>query len=339
MSLTLNLFRRSSTNSRPSVSELVSQLDNVSITTTPDRSMTPRPSSSQTPLSSASRSNSIQQTLHSISEQPNNDQTSTVASEKQRVYRQRSDELVRKPRETAAEVSLSRKESMNSSSSSVGYDANFPPPPSSAYEEEQVQDDEEEEEVPDDIKITMQKIRHSSRDPTPPTRASPPPASTIPPSHQSPPPQQQPTQVSEPEIELIPEPATDKLPDAYFQPNFIADLRLNMRDDNPVSGSTVNHRYIKSRARNKKTDCETNHAVTARRDSHAKSEVHKIETDEKYFVTLNLTVVKKRPWLGAKLKNERDGCVGTITATTTVPSSSPPNIKLVHLVWLKLIKC
>jgi len=42
--------------------------------------------------------------------------------------------------------------------------------------------------------------------------------------------------MNEPEIELIPEPATDKLPDAYFQPNFIADLRLNMRDDNPSDG-------------------------------------------------------------------------------------------------------
>lgn len=200
--------------------------------------MTPRPSSSQTPLSSASRSNSIQQTLHSISEQPYNDQTTTtttVTGEKQRVYRQRSDELVRKPRETSVEVSLSRKESMNSSSSSVGYDANFPPPPSSAYEEEHVLDDEEEEEVPDDIKITMQKIRQSSRDPTPPKRASPPPQTTSSSRHTPPPNHHPPSQMNEPEIELIPEPATDKLPDAYFQPNFIADLRLNMRDDNPVS--------------------------------------------------------------------------------------------------------
>ena len=110
--------------------------------------------------------------------------------------------------------------------------------------------------------------------------------------------------MNEPEIELIPEPATDKLPDAYFQPNFIADLRLNMRDDNPVSAHCKP--YIRKVERERrKTGCETNRAVTARRDSHAKREVHKIETDEKYFVTLNLTVVKKRPWLGAMLKHER----------------------------------
>ena len=121
---------------------------------------------------------------------------------------------------------LSRKESMNSStSSSVGYDANFPPPPSSAYDEQLQRPsggvekrEETQEEVPDDIKITMQKIRHSSRDPL-----------------QSPPQSAAEPSKPEPEIELIPEPATDKLPDAYFQPNFIADLRLNMRDDTPVS--------------------------------------------------------------------------------------------------------
>ena len=196
-------------------------------TTTPsDRSVTPRPSSSSSALSSASRSNSIQQTLHSISEQPNND---NQPSEKR--YRQRSEELSRKQpvrldNDQSSMSNLSRKESMNSStSSSVGYDANFPPPPSSAYDEQLQRPgvgvekrEETQEEVPDDIKITMQKIRHSSRDPL----QSPPQSAAEPPK-------------PEPEIELIPEPATDKLPDAYFQPNFIADLRLNMRDDTPVS--------------------------------------------------------------------------------------------------------
>ena len=80
----------------------------------------------------------------------------------------------------------------------------------------------------------MQKIRHSSRDPT----QSPPQSAAEPPK-------------PEPEIELIPEPATDKLPDAYFQPNFIADLRLNMRDDTPVSLSILK--------------VDSNHAMTALR--------------------------------------------------------------------------
>lgn len=174
--------------------------------------MTPRPSQSVTPATprSVTSSNSIPKTLHSISETPTQTAQPTQVvrsdsnnSEKSRIYRQKSDELVRKPRDQPRETNLSRKESMNSSSSSVGFDANFPPPPSSAYEEQK-------EEVPEDIKITMQKIRHSSRDPAP----------------------------EEAEIELIPEPATEKLPDAYFQPNFIADLGLKMRDDTPVS--TVN---------------------------------------------------------------------------------------------------
>ena len=188
------------------MSELVSQLDNVSVSS-PDRSMTPRPSPSVTSStrSVVTSSNSITKTLHSISETPTPAQPTQVvrsdSNNSEKRYRQKSDELVRKPRDTHVTTSnLSRKESMNSSSSSVGFDANFPPPPSSAYEEQK-------EEVPEDIKITMQKIRHSSRDPAP----------------------------EEAEIELIPEPATEKLPDAYFQPNFIADLGLKMRDDTPVS--------------------------------------------------------------------------------------------------------
>ena len=108
----IGLFRKSSQSQRPSVSELVSQLDSVSIsspTPPPDRSVTPRPSST-TPLTA--RSNSIPKTLQSISEQPtvaaNVEISRTGSDRSQGSYRQRSDEVFRQ-RSRGSEGDLSRK--------------------------------------------------------------------------------------------------------------------------------------------------------------------------------------------------------------------------------------
>ena len=112
---------------------------------------------------------------------------------------------------------LIRRESVNSSksaSSSVGPDSNFPPPPIDLMPSEDVYqstgsitgsttgsatgsgigDENSKSDVPDDIKITMQKIRNSSRDP-------------------------------EPEIEFIPEPPTEDMPSRYFEPAILAKLQ------------------------------------------------------------------------------------------------------------------
>ena len=115
---------------------------------------------------------------------------------------------------------LIRRESVNSSksaSSSVGPDANFPPPPIDLMPSEDVYQstgsitgsttgsatgsgigdvnvESSKSDVPDDIKITMQKIRNSSRDP-------------------------------EPEIEFIPEPPTEDMPSRYFEPAILAKLQ------------------------------------------------------------------------------------------------------------------
>ena len=112
---------------------------------------------------------------------------------------------------------LIRRESVNSSksaSSSVGPDSNFPPPPIDLMPSDEVYqstgsitgsttgsatgsgigDENSKSDVPDDIKITMQKIRNSSRDP-------------------------------EPEIEFIPEPPTEDMPSRYFEPAILAKLQ------------------------------------------------------------------------------------------------------------------
>ena len=125
------------------------------------------------------------------------------------------------PHSPSPTAQLSRNSSI-SASSSIGLDTSFPPLPEQVLSQSSIESISAKESPtqtptqvtqeatlspqPDDIKATYQKIRNASRDLE--------------------------TQPESP-IELVPEPPILNLPDTFFQPKIICQLKLN--DDARVS--------------------------------------------------------------------------------------------------------
>jgi hypothetical protein len=114
------------------------------------------------------------------------------------------------PHSPSPTAQLSRNSSI-SASSSIGLDTSFPPLPAQVLE--QTDEPEVTQTQPDDIKATYQKIRNASRDLE---------------------------NQSETPIELVPEPPVLNLPDTFFQPKIICQLKLNddARSESEQEGSS-----------------------------------------------------------------------------------------------------